>query len=104
MDLRKKDEIEVDDVEDLRVFREIIEMMYDKDLMGWLIKAGANVTMMQLARRHTSFLRRQWRRPKRRVRAMTGDERKMRATMAVIREEREGDNKSLGNFLQSYSC
>lgn len=35
-------EIEVEGVEDLDVFRETIELMYDRDEMNWLIKAGVS--------------------------------------------------------------
>ena len=97
MDSRKKNEIEVDDVEDLRVFRETIEMMFE----GVVDEGWTNMTK-QLARRYTSFPRRQWRCLETRVRAMmamTGEERTMRA-MAVIGEKTEGGNKSLGYFCK----
>ncbi|ONK77414.1 uncharacterized protein A4U43_C02F6280 [Asparagus officinalis] len=42
MGSRKKDEIVVEDVEDLGAFRETMEMMYEKDLMRWLVKAGVS--------------------------------------------------------------
>ncbi|XP_020598772.1 BTB/POZ domain-containing protein At2g13690 [Phalaenopsis equestris] len=35
-------EIEIEGVEDLDVFRETIEMMYDRDEMNWLMKAGVS--------------------------------------------------------------
>lgn len=42
MGSRKKEEVEVEDVEDLTAFQETIEMMYAKDLMGWLMRAGVS--------------------------------------------------------------
>lgn len=42
MGSRKKDEIVVEDVEDLGAFRETIEMMYENDLMRWLMEAGVS--------------------------------------------------------------
>lgn len=42
MGSRKKEEVELEDVEDFGAFRATIEMMYEDDLMGWLLKAGVS--------------------------------------------------------------